>query len=240
MTRKPYYPTKNKVTATLLFKAMLGNVVRPIFWQRGKFLPAFWTIVSVFSLVVNAILIAVLISFGQQLFTLKNTVSTQLVTGLSDNFKLMNEAVIDETIIVDDTIPVEFVLPVKTSTWVVLTEPARIDGAQVNISAGVININAPANIILPAGTRLPIALDISVEVDETVPVHLEVPVYIPLRDTGLGEPFEGLIGVVEPYELMLTELEDSWADTPLCQGDLNFLCGWFLVPESDLFSIPFP
>jgi len=219
---------------------MLKNFIRPIFWQKGQFLPAFWTIVSIFSLIVNAVLIGVLISFGQQLFTLKNTVSTQLVNQLSRNFRLMNEAVIEETIIVDATIPVEFVLPVKTSTWVTLTEPTRIDGAQVNISAGVMNINAPANIVLPAGTNLPIALDISVPVEETVPVHLEVPVYIPLSETGLGEPFEGLIGVVEPYELILEDLEDSWSDTPLCQSYLNFLCGWFLVPESDLFSIPFP
>lgn len=241
MTKQPYYPTKAKVTTTLLFKAMLQNVFRPIVWQ-GKFLPAFWTIVSIFSLIMNAVLIAVLVSFGQQLFVLKETVSTQLVTGLADNFKLMNEAVIDETIVVEATIPVEFTLPVKTSTRVVLTEATRIDGAQVNISAGVLNINAPANIILPAGTSLPINLDISVPVKETVPVHLEVPVYIPLSETGLGTPFTGLIDVVKPYDNLLNELDDSWDDTPLCQGDLKFLCGWFLAPEQipllEFFSFP--
>lgn len=230
MAQDQYYPSKSKVTATLLFRAMF----RRLFWQ-GKIMPAFWTIVSIISLTVNAILIVVLISIGQQLFILKNTISEQLVTGLYDNFKLMNEAVIEQTIIVDDTIPVQFELPVQTSTRVTLTEPTRIDGAQVNISASVLSINAPANIVLPAGTSLPIDLDITVPVSETVPVHLEVPVNIPLSETGLSVPFEGLIEVIEPYDVMLTEAQDSWEETALCQGKLQFICGWFLTPELFLF-----
>ncbi len=230
MAQNQYTPSKSKVTATLLLRAMF----RRLFWQ-GKIMPAFWTIVSIISLVVNVVLIAVLISFGQQLFVLKNTVSDQLVTGLHNNFELMNEAVIEQTIIVDDTIPVQFELPVRTSTRVTLTEPTRIDGAQVNIAAGVLNINAPANIVLPAGTSLPIMLDITVPVSETVPVHLEVPVHIQLSETGLSTPFEGLIDVVEPYDVMLNEAQDSWEETALCQGQLQFLCGWFLTPEQFLF-----
>ncbi len=225
MTYKPYYPTKSKVTSTLFARA----IFRRFIWQ-GKLMPAFWTVMSVFSLVVNIILIVLLISLGQQLFNLKDALSTQLVNGLHENFKEMNKAVIDETILVDDTIPVRFDLPVSTTTRVTLTEPTQINGAQVSISAGVININAPANIVLPAGTSLPIALDITVPVDESVPVHLDVPVYIELSETGLGTPFSGLIGVVSPYESLLMKMDDSWEDTEICQGPLKYLCEWFLIP----------
>ncbi len=223
--KQPYYPTKSRVTATLFAKA----IFRRFIWQ-GKMMPAFWTVMCSISLVVNIILIVLLISIGQQLFTLKKVVSDQLVTGLHNNFQAMNKAVIDETIAVDDTIPVRFDLPVSTTTRVTLTEPTQINGAQVSIAAGVLNINAPANIVLPAGTSLPIALDINVPVDQTVPVNLEVPVYIELKETGLGTPFEGLIGVVSPYDSLLMNMDDSWEDTQICQGPLGLICEWFLIP----------
>jgi len=226
MSSNTYYPTKSRVTATLLAKAIFRRFV----WQ-GKVMPAFWTVMSTLSFVVNIILIVLLISLGQQLFTLKEAISGQLVSGLHENFKDMNEAVIDEIIIVDETIPVQFELPVSTNTRVTLTEPTHINGAHVSITSGVINLNAPANIILPAGTTLPIALDISVPVDETVPVHLEVPVFIELSETGLGTPFDGLISVVSPYDSLLMSMDDSWEETKLCEGPLNILCEWLLISE---------
>ncbi len=225
MTYQPYYPTKSRVTATLFARAILRRFI----WQ-GKMMPAFWTVMSIFSLLVNIILIVMLITLGQQIFNLKEAISTQLVSGLHENFKEMNKAVIDETIVVDDTIPVQFDLPVSTITRVTLTEPTQIFGAQVSISAGVLNINAPANIVLPAGTSLPIALDITVPVDQSVPIHLDVPVYIELSETGLGTPFGGLIGVVSPYESLLMNMDDSWEDTEICQGPLTIICEWFLIP----------
>ncbi len=219
-------PATSKVTARLLARAILRRFV----WQ-GKLMPAFWTVMSVMSFFVNIILVVVLISLGQQIFTLKQALSDQLLTGLYDNFKLMDEAVIHRTIVVDDTIPVQFDLPVSTHTQVTLTEPTQINGAQVNIAAGVLNINAPANIVLPAGTRLPVALDIRVPVDKTVPVHLEVEVEIPLNETGLHAPFEGLQNVVNPYDEVLSNFPNSWEGTTLCQSGLGFLCEWFLLPK---------
>ncbi|MBC8508544.1 MAG: hypothetical protein ISR58_00500 [Anaerolineales bacterium] len=223
--QQPYYPTKSRVTATLLAKA----IFRRFIWQ-GRMMPAFWTVMSSISLLVNIILIVLLVSIGQQLFTLKKVVSDQLVTGLHQNFQAMNKAVIDETIVVDDKIPVQFDLPVSARTRVTLTEPTQINGAHVSIAAGVLNINAPANIVLPAGTSLPIALDIIVPVDESVPVSLNVPVYIELKETGLGVPFDGLINVVSPYDSLLMNMDDSWEDTEICQGPLGFFCEWFLIP----------
>jgi len=225
MNETPRDPKASRIQAKLIAK----GIFRQFVWQ-GRILPAFWTITGVISLAVNVILIAALISIGQQLFTLKELISEQLITGLHENFQLMDQANIEQTIVVDDSIPVQFELPVSTETWVTLTEPTSIQGAQVLIQTSVLNINAPADIVLPEGTRLPIALDITVPVDETVPVLLNVPVNIPLSETDLHTPFVGLQGVVEPYDNLLMSMDDSWEDTPLCQGNLEFFCNWFLIP----------
>ena len=132
-----------------------------------------------------------------------------------------------------DTIPVEFDLPVKTNTTVTLTEATPIYGAQVTINTAFLSINAPADIVLPEGLPLPIALDISVPVSTTVPVVLNVPVDIPLSETELHEPFVGLQEVVSPYDSLLTDLPNSWQETPLCQGILSNVCRLiFNLPEN--------
>jgi hypothetical protein len=196
---------------------------RRVFWQ-GKFGPAFWTITGVLSLVVNIILIIIVIILGQQLFVLNDIVENGLIGGLHRNFVAMDEATIVTKVTVEDTIPVQFDLPVVAKTTVVLTEPTPIEGASVVISTGVLNINAPADIVLPAGLELPIELGITVPVDQEVPVVLEVPVNIPLNQTELHEPFVGLQQVVEPYHGLLGELPDSWEETPLCQGVAGQVC----------------
>ena len=226
MSYGAYDPVRTKAITRLLARSIL----RRFFWQ-GRLMPAFWTITSLISLSVNLILLVILILLGQQIFTLKQVISNQLLNGLEDNFRLMDEAVIQQTIIVDDTIPVRFNLPVQTNTRVILTEPTPIHGAQVSIAAGVFNINAPADIVLPAGTSLPIALDINVPVEEIVPVNLAVDVNIPLNETGLHTPFVGLQNIVTPYETLLASLPDSWHETSLCQGWLKPLCTWLLIPE---------
>lgn len=222
-------PVKARAAARLLAR----RIFRRFFWQ-GRLLPAFWTIVSVFSLVVNVVLLVLLLSLVQQVEALKGTVSDQLLTGLSQNFAAMDAAVIETSVAVDDTIPVQFDLPVSTTTNVTLTQPTSIRGAQVNIAAGVLNINAPADIVLPAGTQLPIALDITVPVDETVPVHLVVDVQIPLKDTGLHDPLVGLQDVVVPYNDLLTQEAVPLGERSFCQGRLGFLCDWYLSLERTL------
>ena len=57
-------------------------------WQ-GKIGPAFWTIASLISLSINIFLIVLLILMGRQLFALKGLVADQLVSGLYENFVLM-------------------------------------------------------------------------------------------------------------------------------------------------------
>ena len=105
------YFSRDPVSAHAAARVLARTIFRRFFWQ-GKLLPAFWTVMSISSFVVNIILIVLLVALSQQVSTLKDLVSTQLLTGLSDNFAAMDKAVIETSIIVDDTIPVQFDLPV--------------------------------------------------------------------------------------------------------------------------------
>lgn len=195
--------------------------------RREQLAPAFWTVASIFSMLVNLILVIVLLVLARQLFALKRMVGDGLLGGLYQNFILMDQANIKTSVVVETEIPVRFSLPVKTNTLVTLTEDTRINGALVTLNTGGLNItNAPANIILPAGSALPIALDITVPVDTSVPVTLNVPVDIPLAQTELHNPFVGLQQVISPYYWLLQPQIKSAADVPACKFSLG-LCGWF-------------
>jgi hypothetical protein len=180
--------------------------------------PAFWTVASVLSMIVNIILIIILLIVARELFTIKSMVGDGLLGGLYENFILMDEAHIKTTIEVQANVPIEFTLPVQTNTTVQLTEDTRIEGARVTLNTGGLNIlSAPTNIILPAGTVLPIALDISVPVNTTIPITLQVPVDIPLEETELHKPFVGLQEVVDDYYWMLQPQIKRPADLPFCK-----------------------
>ena len=187
----------------------LGSGVPRLLWQ-GRVLPAFWTVSSVISMIINVILIAVVLLLGKQLFAVKGTISP-LLDGLNENFVLMDEAVIATHVEVHDQIPVVFDLPVKTTTNVVLSEDTLIRNARVTLATGGLFIqDAPADIVLPRGTVLPIHLDITVPVETEVPVDLDVPVNIPLKETELHRPFVGLQQVVAPYKALVDDIPDSW------------------------------
>ncbi len=198
---------------------------RRFVWQ-GKIGPAFWTVTGIFSLLLNAILVAVIILLGREIFTIKSLVGDQLVSGLAENFALMDQAVIRSTIVVNDQIPVQFTLPVSKKTTVVLTEDTLLSGAHVNLATGGLSIiNAPTEILLPQGTVLNIKLDMQIPVDAMIPVTLTVPVSIPLNETDLHQPFVGLQQVVQPYDSLLKDLPVSW-DEVLCQNNASILCGY--------------
>ncbi|HPH96268.1 MAG TPA: hypothetical protein PKW33_06380 [Anaerolineaceae bacterium] len=190
----------------------LKVVARSLIWQ-GRIRDAFVNMGSLFSLVLNVILIVALVITLQQLFSLKAVVEQQLIGGLYSNFEKMDEAKIKTSVTVNTTIPVQFTLPVESKTFVTLTEDTLINDAYVSLNTGGLSIyNAPADIILPSGTTLPIALSITVPVDTTVPVVLNVPVDIPLSQTELHEPFVGLQDVLRPYRILLNGLPDSWEE----------------------------
>jgi hypothetical protein len=197
---------------------------KPLF-QPAKLLPAFWTVASVLSFIVNIILIVVLVSLGQELFTLKRMIGKELVGGLYENFILMDQAHIRSNIAVADNVPINFSLLISQDTVVTLTQPTRINGAQVNLTSGGVAINSLANITLPAGTTLPVHLELTVPVDTTIPITLNVPVDIPLQETELHRPFVGLQQVVSPYYWLLQPQINRVEDVPACQGMFGWLCG---------------
>jgi hypothetical protein len=201
-----------------------------LIWQH-RVAPAFWTTASLLSLAINIFLIAALLIVGRQLFMLKTAIDKQLLTGLYDNFALMDQAHIvttisvETTIQVQDTIPVVFDLLLSQDTEVILTQDTPVE----NVSILLNGVWIPTNIILPAGTPLGINLDITVPVSQTVPVNLtvpvslQVPVDIPLDQTELHEPFAGLQQVVAPYRMLLSNTPDSAIEIDACQ---SWWAGW--------------
>jgi hypothetical protein len=184
---------------------------------RNKLLPAFWSLGSALSILLNGILLVVVVVLLNQLSTIKQILTTEIVGGLYYNFLLMDQATIRTTIEVQDTIPVQFYLALKENTVVVLTEDTFITGATVTMNTGGLNISsAPTDIILPEGTELPVRLNFTVPVDTEVPISLTVPVNIPLAETELHQPFVGLQEVVAPLFWMLLDTPESWPEAT-CQ-----------------------
>lgn len=192
--------------------------------RRMQFMPAFWTITGLLSLVVNVILIAILLSLANQVFALKAVVKDQLIGGLAKNFAMMDQASIKTNINVTTSVPAKFTLPLETDTTVTLTTDTPIKGARVSLQTGGLTItNAATNILLPAGTVLPIHLTLAVPVDQQIPVNLNVPVDIPLNQTDLHQPFVGLQDVVKPYEKLLGSVPETWKEI-ICGTTPSDIC----------------
>jgi len=174
--------------------------------RRGlKLGPPFWTVTGILSLVVNAILIAVLLVLYNTLGQLQNlqgtasNIGASVLGGMYSNFEKMDRATIKTVIPVDAQIPLDISVPVQTTTQITLAETVNIPNAQVVINTGGLNINSNARVTLPAGTPLMVNLNFNLPVQTTIPVHLEVPVNIPMAETELHEPFVGLQEVVRPW-----------------------------------------
>ena len=203
---------------------LLGRYRTSRFIYQGKTSQAFWWVGSVTSLILNAVLLAIVILLIVQIREMQQLqkegvdLANKMLSEAYFNFMLMEDADIITTVIVEDTIPVQFDLDLKTNTTVTLTEPTLIRNATTDLRTGGLNIqDAPTDIILPAGTELPIALEIVVPVDKTVPVRLEVPVNIPLNQTDLVKPFQGLQELLFPY---LPEESRQY----LCEAGRGFDC----------------
>ena len=203
-------------------------------WLRSeKIGPAFWTTTSLVSLVVNVILVVLLVSLGQQLFSLKRLVQDQLIGGLYQNFVMMDQAHIRTTIPVTTEVPAKFDLPLNTETTVVLTKDTHLVNAtiyELNAGNSLYIPRAGTNIILPSGTELPVQLDLIVPVDQKIPVALNVNVDIPLNQTDLHAPFVGLQNVIAPYYQYLDTLPDSW-DEALCGIGPSLLCSAYVFMQ---------
>jgi hypothetical protein len=165
------------------------------------FLPAFWTIASLISMVVNVILIALILTLFDMVDVLQRTANDQisgLMGGLYQNFEMMEQATIERTIPVDANIPLNIMVPVNLTTPITLAEPVVLQ-SRVVIDQPNFYLNYPATVTLSQGSVLPVTLNFQLPVQNTIPVHLDVPVNIPLRETQLNEPFVGLQKVIEPW-----------------------------------------
>ena len=181
--------------------------------RRERYTHAFWNVTSWISLLVDAILIAVVIIllFYVRRLNLKvnelmslTSMPLETVGGLYENFELMEKAHIVTQIPVSTTVPVRLDVCIRTGTSVVINQEVIIPDARVTVQTGGLNItNATTRIVLPPNTALPVNLDLCVPVETTIPVSLNVNVDIPLANTDLNAPFKGLQDVIAPLYCLL-------------------------------------
>jgi hypothetical protein len=198
---------------------------------QGKYLPAFWTVACIFSLVVNIILMGVLISFGRHFFELKALISNGLVTEASNSLAMMDKAHIVTTVPVNTTVrlqdklPVIFNLPINQSTQLSLVQDVRISGAYIylNNTAVTTDLTLPAKTLLLANINLTIPVSTTVPVDITAPVTSQVPVDIAIDQTDLHQSIVGLQGAIEPYKTVMGSAFNSPQDFSICN---HWWSGW--------------
>jgi hypothetical protein len=203
---------------------------------QGKYLPAFWTVACIFSLFVNIILLAILISLGHNFFELKSLIAKGLINGASENLALMDKAHIVTTVPVQttmqlqDTLPVAFDLPINQSTQLSLVQDTRISGAYIylNNTAVLTDLTLPANTPIQANFDMNIPVDTTVPLSITVPVSIQVPVDIAVDQTDLHQSIVGLQGIMEPYRILMNSAFNSPKDFLLCnQWWSGWMCGIF-------------
>ncbi len=198
---------------------------------QGKYLPAFWTVACIVSLLVNAILIAILISFGRNFFSMKAAVADGLVNGASENLTLMDKAHIITSVPVQtqiqlqDNLPVAFDLPISQSTQLTLAQETRITGAYIylNNTPVLTDLTLPARTPIQVNLNMSVPVDVTVPLSMTVPLSLQVPVDIAVNQTDLHQSIMGLQGVIEPYKTLLGSDYNSPIDFPTCN---HWWSGW--------------
>jgi len=203
---------------------------------QGKYLPAFWTVACIFSLIVNVILLAILISFGHNFFELKSMIAKGLVNGTYENLALMDKAHIvtsvpvNTSIQLQDTLPVAFDLPINQSTQLSLAQDTRITGAYIylNNTAVLTDLTLPANSSIQANFDINIPVNTTVPLSITVPVAIQVPVDIAIDQTDMHQSIVGLQGIIEPYKAIMDSSFNSPQDFLMCnQWWSGWMCGIF-------------
>lgn len=185
--------------------------------EHASFLPAFWTIASIVSLVFNVIMLILVIVLLRTLGNLNATsIGTGVLGGLYTNFERMDSAHIKTEIPINTTIPLDLTVPVQTTTGITLARDVSIPGAHVKINTPLFNIDAPANVTLPAGTSMDVAMSFSLPVQTQIPVNLQVPVDIPLQQTELHPAILGLQDTLRPLYCMVSPAALSLAGDAVC------------------------
>lgn len=191
---------------------------RAAFAFGGGFLPTFWTIASIASLIANVILTVLVISLlrGSALFGTAGG-GSGVVVGLYSSLEQMDLAHLKATIPVHADVPLNTSIPVQATSKITLARDVAIQGARVKISTGPFQIDAPASLTLPAGTSLDVALDLTLPVQTTVPMAVDVPVDIPLQDTDLHPVILGLQESLKPLLCATAPDALSLSGEPVCR-----------------------
>jgi hypothetical protein len=186
--------------------------------QNTRSLPRLWTVASILSLAINAILLLALFVIFEQLGGLNvSRLGTGLLGGLYTNFERMDQAHIKTTIPVQTTISLNLSIPVQTTTAITLAQSVVINNAHVRIATSTFNIDSNADVTLPAGTPLNVNLNFSVPVQTSVPVTLNVPVDIAVANTDLHPAITGLESTIQPLYCMVNSGAISLDGTPICR-----------------------
>jgi hypothetical protein len=186
--------------------------------QSRGWLPTFWTIACVVSLVLNAVLLILVLGFVRGLGGLSSGgTSSSLLFGLYSNFEQMDQAHLKADVPVQTTIPLSASIPVQTTSTIKLATDAAIQGAHVKISTALFNIDAPASVTLPAGTTLDVVIDMNLPVQADVPITMNVPFDIAVRDTELHPALLGLQDTIRPLLCATTPNAASPSGVPICQ-----------------------
>ena len=186
--------------------------------ENNRFLPVFWTVASIISLIVNAILVILVVIILRELGSLNSAnLGSGLLGGLYTNFERMDQAHIKTMIPVQTTIPLNMTIPVQATTGITLAQDASIQGAHVKINTALFNIDAPASVTLPAGTTLNVTMNFNVPVQTDVPVTLTVPVDIALKDTELHPAIIGLQDTLKPLYCIISPAALSLSGDQVCK-----------------------
>ncbi len=182
------------------------------------YLPAFWTIASVISLLFNVVLLVLVVGLLRSFGSLDaRSIGSGVLGGLYSNFERMDQAHIKASIPIQASIPLDLTVPVQTTTGITLAKPASIPGAHVTINTALFNIDAPANVTLPAGTTMDVTMSFAVPVQAQVPIAFSVPVDIPLQTTDLHPALVGLQDTIRPVYCMVTPLAKALDGQPVCR-----------------------
>lgn len=184
----------------------------------NRFLPPFWTIASIISLLFNIILLITVLGLLRMAGSLNAAdLGPGVLGGLYSNFERMDQAHIKAQIPVQTIVPLNLTVPVQTTTGITLAKDAFIPGAHVRINTALFNIDAPANVTLPAGTALDVTMAFAVPVQAQVPISLNVPVDIALNNTDLHPAILGLQETIKPLYCIVTPAALSLGGQPVCK-----------------------
>jgi hypothetical protein len=184
----------------------------------NRFLPAFWTIASIISLIVNIVLLVSVFGLLRMAGSLNAAdLGPGILGGLYTNFERMDQAHIKTEIPVQTIVPLNLTVPVQTTTGIKLAKDASIPGAHVRINTALFNIDAPANVTLPAGTALTVTMAFALPVQAQIPVSLNVPVDIPLSNTELHPAILGLQETLRPLYCIVTPAARSLSGKAVCK-----------------------